>query len=537
MSETNQPVEDGETSESTDADAATTVTEGDGPDRGVESAKRFSYSGSDLNLAARLQTGGTIYVLARASGESSSRPRDLAANDLYAAVEFLEKQGLTLSHLLPSKHQICADLMSVKPVTSFSSGIKLTHHIVTYNYAREAGVIFVVCTGRGTMVDDDLVAPFVRHVVNLMSLYPPCLVAAKRIDRIARVVWALGPLIMELGRSKAYIGDTKSGIRLAGTIESLRIFFEGIIAEEEGKKLPVQSRTGMIQRSESIMVDGRLAYSYGGSIPPGLTRLRLKVGGSLGPPVVYLDSPKYLPEPAHVATGYPEASDRAGRPVDQVENVRWFFQHWLRERQTHQSLAVMLGVRGFSTDWYRGKHGVDATVPTSYKGSGATKVVNSIARHFESYATGRFPVNLGIQGIEDRVIEIQPSDGPWIESADVERIRAVLAERDPSRETIRRMTLVGLQCGYNGTRTMARAYTPESSTTGEERFCYRWIRIDDKTSERVLAPPRASGPSPRPTCRDHLRRVRGGPGHPTDRRRTPSQSTYNRRVRPTRRSR
>lgn len=392
----------------------------------------------------------SILAVGRASSSTGKNARELAVNDLLRVAEVLQVMyGIEIVRHLPSKDILMRMLAAAPPVTSHADGRTFRNRFVEIDLRAQCGVYFVLSTGSAKKVDDDTCAqPFVERLAQIARRVQPWLLMANRLDRVVRLAWALGPIMMVLASMDALIGDSRRGVVCPTGIESLRVFFDALIGEEQAAILPRQTRAGMRDRCDSQMVNGRLRFHANRVAPPGFTYVRMKTGASADERLLVLDSPKWFPPADEVAYGLPEVKNDAGELVDQVENIRWLLRNIARPGMTDTKLGDGLLARRFSTDGLRRLNALS----TCYADKGRRDLLlHSVLDNLEIYRTGTLKFDFGIEGIEPvTVTGLFPPDGPWATPKDFARIDQWKRARAVRRGRRAHLALAGLQVTVNG---------------------------------------------------------------------------------------
>lgn len=384
-------------------------------------------------LRASLSSGRPITVAARNSTAGGAKAYDYAATDLHEAVRALAGLGIDVTGALPSKTEIVSDLAGAKPIRSTSlDGGTLTHRIIEYDRRAEWGVVFVVGAGTGKSLDENAEQPWVSRLGATMRHCNTALLFAKERHRIARNAWAAGPAIAWLEATGGWIGSAERGLIEIDSMTSLMLFFDLAAAQEQGRKIPIESRRGMSARTAKAMVGGRVAVGVGHSAPPGFCIVRLKSATGKGGQLMCLDSPGYLPADAECAYGLPEAMTAEGKPADQVAAVKWVLANAFQPGVRLIDLVRELQMRGFSTQRLRRLRNDNGVTLRDLDDSNALGVLRALFRQLDVYRSGEVTFRLGSDSVEDLVISGCAPPGGWASDEDFERIEQGLRSR-PAR--------------------------------------------------------------------------------------------------------
>lgn len=400
-------------------------------------------------IAAAHRQGRPVVVVARNSGSDGKGPRQLAVNDLLETANELAKCGLDIRCDLPAEEDLLELLRQATPVRSRTRERKsFINRFVTIDLRAQHGVYVIVSVGTSKKLDDAAVQPFVNYLANVVSELEPCLVFARRLDRITRRAWALGAVMLTLTEIDGFIGDAVFGLSRAAGVESLLVFFRATSSEDEATKIPTQSRIGMRRRTGESLANGTSTYAVAHPVPPGFVTFRSLQGGSIGPRMITFDTPACLPDRNQVAAGLPEVFSQAGdgstERVDQVANVRWALARLGAPDWPDTRIARGLAARGFSTDGLRRTNGPDAAYGAETAHAEPHRIMLSLKQHLDLYETGVMRLELGIDGHDAVIItDCFPPDGQrWAAPDDFARIRQAKLDRQPPAR--RRSALSGL---------------------------------------------------------------------------------------------
>lgn len=393
-----------------------------------------------------IERAGCVMITGRNSGHGGTRPRKAAVQDLMEACAELERlTGLRAAQVLPSSTELEAMLKAAPPTSYLSDdGESFSVSFVQLHYP-EAGLHALLAAGSGRKVDAHYIQPVLAREAEMFRSVRPGLIFSKRLDRLGRQLWGFGPLMALIEASGAWMGD-ETGLHGPDISNRFRVFMEAGRGEETADRMPLQTRRGMASRTVRHMVDGRASYHVAHPPPPGLVRLgMLGTGNSLGDLLLVLDSPEYLPHPTEVATGMPMVLSDEGAHVDQVANVRWALSVMGRPEWGSRAIVTELAWRKMSTASLRLDRGADATVDVPARSAGSFPILDTLLNNLQLYETGRLVRRLGVDGVDDVVIDgVVPTDGPWADPADFERIRAWLANRGRLAAGRRSLSLAGL---------------------------------------------------------------------------------------------
>ena len=427
-------------------------------------------------LADRLDDGGCFIVQGRGSSEGT-QGRRVAVDDLYGAVESLAlATGIDARAFLPSKEELQAQLQEAPAQTSTTEeGSAFRNRYVVVDERARAGVVFVVSTGSGHLLDEDGEQPFVRFVARLVRRQDAALFACKRLDRGAREDWGAAPLMIALRTREGYLFDD-DGLGKLDQARGITSFLKGGGSRNQADDLPFQTRSGQRTLSDGEMRGGRARYHGPNVPPPGFGVAWLKAAGTPTERVLFVDTDDARPGEAEVAYGLPEVytDHDPQQRVDQVANVRFVLSVLGKPGWTVVRLGAELAHRKFSTPGLRQRHGPAATLPNDRES--ARLVIATIMDNLEVYETGvlRRELGAGVEPVE--IAGCWPPDGkPWATREDFERIRAYRAHRDAQAGKATRLTFAGVKATYNGTPVRMTTYSVDPSRAGTRPPRYEFL--------------------------------------------------------------
>jgi hypothetical protein len=399
-----------------------------------------------------IKRAGSVMLTGRNSGHGGRKPRQAAVQDLLeACAEYEHHTGMSIANLLPAASVLEAMLKSA-PRVSFvtAEGRPFAVSFVQLHFP-ERGAHFLLSAGSGRKMDKDALQPVLVREAEMFRSVRPGLLFSKRLDRLGRSAWGFGELMSLVEATGAWMGD-ESGLHAPDEINSFRVFMDGRRGQTAADQMPKQTRTGMASRTDGTMVDGRASYHVAHAPPPGTVRLgMLGIGNCLGDTLLVLDSPAYLPDLAQVATGMPMVLTAAGEHVDQVANVRWVLSVLGRPEWSRRALVTELSRRSMSTTTLRLHHGAGATVQLPTADADSYPILDTILNNVELYESGHLRRALGVDGVDDVVIDnVMPTDAPWASPEDFARIRAWLARNGERARGRRSLSLSSLSGTLNG---------------------------------------------------------------------------------------
>ena len=410
----------------------------------VPGGRAFS---STPELADKYAAGSWTALIGRNSTASGQKGREQAIKDLRRAAEGLARKGVDVRPFLPDDAELGGRLMTAPVERSVdANGHPFTNRFVEI-YISQLRVVVLLSIGTARKLDDGGIQPFVNRLERIVRRQTIVLVYSKRLDRLTRNAWALGPVALALGDN--YLGDNDHDIRRVSGIESILIFFSAQQGEMEAETLAVKSREGRVDATGTRMVKGVVAIGVAQTPPAGFGRVRLRAdNGGSGRCVLYLDDKRWRPDRSTVAYGLAETLDGT-TPPSQVENVRFALTHLGLPGWGGSEVAQALTKRGYSTISYRSIHGAASCFPP---GRRADVVLQSILANLDVYESGQLTVAIDSFLRSSVVIEgCFPPDGPWATAEDFERIRRYRAQGGMRFDGRILLTLAGLQVEVNGT--------------------------------------------------------------------------------------
>lgn len=180
------------------------------------------------DLIARLDAGESLVVMGRFSSSSGKAGRRQAVDDLYGAAEQLHRQtGIDVRIHLPAKEYLRDQLQAAQTETSTTlDGRSFGNRYVVVDLRQQSGVVFLVSTGSGHLLDEDGEQPFVRKAARVIRSHRAVIFACKRLDRGAREDWGAAPLMIALRVLDAYICD-EDGLGPIDQARSVASFIKG----------------------------------------------------------------------------------------------------------------------------------------------------------------------------------------------------------------------------------------------------------------------------------------------------------------------
>ncbi|HUV57956.1 MAG TPA: hypothetical protein VMV96_04040 [Acidimicrobiales bacterium] len=422
---------------------------------------------STPELADKYAAGGWAALIGRNSTASGQKGREQAIKDLRRAAEGLARKGLDVRPYLPDNAELDGRLTTAPVERSVDeNGHPFTNRFVEI-YITQLRVVVLLSIGTARKLDDGGVQPFVNRLERIVRRQKIVLVYSKRLDRLTRNAWALGPVALALGDN--YLGDNDHDIRRVSGVESILIFFSAQQGEMEAETLAVKSREGRVDATGTQMVDGVVAIGVAQTPPAGFGRVRLRAdNGGSGRCILYLDDERWRPDRSTVAYGLAEALDGT-TPPSQVENVRFALTHLGLPGWGGSEVAHALTQRGYSTIAYRSMHGASSCFPP---GRRADVVLQSILANLDVYESGRLTLAVdSFLGLSVVIEGCFPTDGPWATAKDFERIRRYRAQGGMRFDGRILLVLAGLRMEVN--RTAASFVTADRKPRSKPPVSYR----------------------------------------------------------------
>jgi hypothetical protein len=370
-----------------------------------------------------------------------------AIDDLFHALDRLARHGVDARPHMPGRDELDQMLRDAAPVTSKDkNGRSFFNRFVEIDLRDKCGVYILLSTGTARKLDvDDETQPWISRATAITRAINPSLIYARRIDRIVRKAWALGPLMLAL--DDGWIGDERRGIRQVNGIEGAIVFFDATASEEEAEKFISKGPQGINTRSGRRMENGQVLYAAGNAPPPGFGVARLSSGSGRGPQIMYLDDCISAPPTDKVAYGL-STVEVNGQAVSQVENVRFLLRNVGRPEWPATRLLNELVARGFSSTGLR-RHNMDPgrIYPRDHVQVG----LNAVLRELDLYETGVMDVHLTPEDLSFKIHNCLPADGrPWASTADFVRARQYLADGSLRFDSFVRLILAGTAVTIDG---------------------------------------------------------------------------------------
>ena len=412
--------------------------------------------------AAELASGENrrIVIAARSSGVGPEGIR-LVFDDLSGAADVLAAYdaALDVRKFLPSRNEISKRLNQVPTVTYESnSGSPFTAQIAKIPIP-QANLILVVGLVSGAKLTKDLQSPFVNAVAAAMDQINPSVLAVKRLDRLGRSDWALGPVFLRLSALDALLCD-EDGLREVDETTGLLSFIKGAASRREAKTIAVKVRNGQRKGTGKAMEDGEVPYRVSSLPPPGFgVCVKSAAAVAHRTRVAYLDCDEFRPNSAE---GLGEVLDNDGNFIDQVEIVRWVLSVAGKPMWPISEIARELVARKYSTPgiraWARETDAVVSEASARYQ-------TQRILKYLDLYEKGTWKVALGA-GVEPvEISDCWPPCGEWAKSEDFIRIRAHQARAKKHFGNRRKLALSGLPATYGGTEVVVRTASTRDTKT------------------------------------------------------------------------
>lgn len=428
------------------------------------------FRGTD-DITEGFQSGRPLMLVARNSTQGGNRGRDLAAQELYSIAESLKtRHGIDIVSELPSKADLMARLKAAKSVKSQGTGGKAFSHSYVHLQICGGEVYVLLATGSGRKLTSEFEQPFVSELIQTVKAVHPALVYCHVLDRLFRHAMSAAPLLTVLKELDVALGDDQRHPFRAGGFNDIQTIWKASGSQEEAEKIPHQTRSGMVRRTEGTLVNGSCQYSLAPTPPPGFARLRmLSEKGGLGKSILVLDDPACYPDPARVAIGLPLVS-KDDVPVNQVELVRHVLAHLGKPGHGLAEMGRYLADRHFSTDGLRKTHGPDAHFGQIDLGGSDYRPLRGITRNLAVYESGEWTVLINAGGYTHmKLTNMMPLDGrPWASPEDFERIRRYL-EKTNKLGGKARLALTGIPVTVDGNAGFLRA---ADETRDPERKSY-----------------------------------------------------------------
>ena len=428
------------------------------------------------DLAGLLDDGRPGFLNGRYSGSDGPEARRMAVDDLYGSAEVLaHNSGIDLSPVLPDRQTLIHALEEAPVTTSMTiDGTRFRNRYAVLDLRQRAGVVLLLSNGTGHLLDEEGRQPFVEEATSLIRRYRAAFFACKRLDRLAREDWGAAPIMVAIRQLGMFLSD-EEGLGRMDTARSISSFVRGTGSRNQASNLPKASRTGQVNRSGDVFLDGRVAYHIQTTPPPGCGVVWLKGAGTTPTErVLYLDCDGARPSPAQVASGLAEVYDVDGQPVDQVANVRFLLSRYGHPDWPARRLIDELEARGFSTPGLRSHNGdVSATIDADRSGR---QVLSTVMGHLQNYERQELHIQVGAAEEPHVITNFAPLDGePWATEADFARIRNHLRDRDQRLEKAVHLTFAGLKARLNG-RPVTLITGQRSSESAPRRYRF----VDDR---------------------------------------------------------
>ena len=413
--------------------------------------------GCPAGLSARIAAGAPILIQARVSNSAGRASFRGAVQNLFTAAHKLADNDVlpALPGLLPAKSRLAAQLRDDGEVlhSEDSEGVPFENRCLTLSLPTCAQVYVHLSCGSGRKVDkDSLHQPVVRHSARYIGTVKPALVCAAEVSRWSRSGWALAPWAITVETLESELGEPVflsfdgGAPRPYSQLVSHDLFMRASNAAQEAKDMRARTTSAIRGMLPAPDEGGFCAYPLATAPPPPLaTAWRLGKDSGLHPQqVLFIDTPGVRDALApSIVYGMPEVTDSQGRPVDQLELVRFFLAHRGRPGWGPTRLARHLAEHFFSTEGLRRQtlsRSATAHVRPGLRND-VWHIVRSLEDHLEFYRTGEFKRGIGDRRGPQLVTTLMPPDGlPYLSDEDYDRIRDLLDENQIKHTRFHRYT-------------------------------------------------------------------------------------------------
>ena len=403
-------------------------------------------------VKAALSAGRPLMLVARNSSQGGQRGRDLAAQELQSAADALkERLGIDITNEIPSKKELIGRLRAAPTIKSKQRDGRVFSHEYVHLQLCEGKVHVLIATGSGLKLTDDFEQPFVSELVQTVKSVQPAVVVCHMLARLFRHAMSAAPLLTAAEQLHVALADRDRTAFYPGGYEDLFTIWKASASQEEAQKIPVQTRQGMVSRTDAMLVDGRCAYSLAPTPPPGFARMRLRSATEgVGQALLVLEDPACYPEPDRVAVGRPSVT-RDGEHVNQVELIRHVLAQLGKPGNTLAEMGRFLVASHFSTDKLRTKYGPSAHYGLIDLDGSDYRPLRSILANLDVYEAGEWTVHINAGGYTSYSISnMLPLDGkPWAAPEDFARIRQYLEQTSKTGGTAR-LPLTGVPVTVDG---------------------------------------------------------------------------------------
>lgn len=427
------------------------------------------------------------------------------AMDLYELADSAAaKLDVHLRDALPSTEQIIYDLRNAPPaerVTSSDGNGNFKNRFVVYDLRPQGTPLIILASnGSGSRIDQrGFKQPAIERIAQLLVDEDPSSIIVKRWDRSGRGSWALAPLMMPITTRRdagmpISLGDTVDGFVAENFVGDFQIFTRGEHARQEALQIRLKTSTKPFELTDDAFVDGRLNVHLPSMPPPGVGRavlLRYDAVRDARRIVWYLDQPGAIPTDA--AYGVSEVCDEEGRPIYQVDVVRWFLEYaYTKEFPTGAAIGEELVRRGYSTAMMRAMGGPTArlthttTVGRSRENADWSSVLGALLRNLDAYRTGiliRETKAAEGQVLRKEISNFIPLDGPWGQPEWFDRIEAAQKAGYRWKHAGRTPTFSGLPVTLNGTPAKLFAQPSANITTASSAQSLEPVRYGFRPAE------------------------------------------------------
>jgi hypothetical protein len=482
----------------------------------------LDYKSSSLpeEIKEGLGAGRPILLMARNSGEGGKQTRELIRDELVKSAHYLrDSQRLDITKHLPSASQVEKAFASVELETATDKNGKTVRHKVASLRPVE-GLVILMIQGSGAKITKEVTQPAVEAIRSALMRETPILFFVHQQKRVSRNANAWGQVASVCEELGIWRGNTTRGVYEQNQMNDLLDAFESSAGQSEAQLVPVSTRKGMVRKTGTRMVNGRVPWAVAGDPPPGLVRLRMKSSsGGSGESIVCLASPKFLPDRSEVLTGMSELTVN-GKPVDCVKLVQFALTHLGKPGWGRKEVGEYLCDNHFYTATKIRTQGPKASF---HEYADAGLALRAILRNLDEYESESLTAKPGIKAVPDFTVSDCAPKGGWAKPSDFQRIRAWLKTRPKKSDITANGNLVGVKAVVDGQAYRLRSAPLELSPDELGYILRREGKREriNKDRQRVVTSPRQQFPAlPHRLLTDSivdgLKRAAGGEWIPTE---------------------
>lgn len=389
----------------------------------------------DPDFKAQHEAGQFVLYSGRSSHGMNQKGIEMAVDDAFGAASSGEgASGLKTRHLFPER-DLLIDLLRNTQNSLLShgpEGERFRNHFRLVVLPRHRFAISL-SVGTGRMVNEDQVQPHGDWIRRCLRDFRPGFagVAFKRLDRLVREGWSMGPFLGEVrarhGRLGSFlIADNYIRLPIDANID-VTVFLKGISGAAEAAGMVTRREVRVPELTGHVSLPGTVSYAAPNNVPAGLFQWRSRLTNRCS---ITIESPALFPERSEVEKGFPEVTKPDGSVPDIPLIINGLAE--LVESGVHSKYELVdyLVEEYFTTHGLRRfrRHG-----PTAYFGgptkpwvpgqSRASEFLNPILNSLDFYKSGELIVWIDKRkGLSKTIEGLKPPGGQWATATALEAL-------------------------------------------------------------------------------------------------------------------